>query len=158
MLVYLDGKLNINQWPNENFAREMLELYSIGKGLQKGEGDYTNYTEQDIKEAAKVLTGYQNDITLTNLDTDTNIPIGKLVSSGTRATLHDATTKTFSAAFQNKTITPSATDGGYATPDAAKGELSDMIEMIFSQDETARFLCRKLYRWASLFQKSISNL
>jgi uncharacterized protein (DUF1800 family) len=147
MLVYLDGKLNINQWPNENFAREMLELYSIGKGPMKGDGDYTTYTEQDIKEAARVLTGYQNDITFTNPDTDTGIPIGKLVVSGTHATLHDATTKTFSAAFQNKTIAPTVTDGGYATPDAAKTELSDMVEMIFGEDETARFLCRKLYRY-----------
>jgi len=147
MLVYIDGRLNINQWPNENFAREMLELYSIGKGLQIGDGNYTNYTEQDIKEAARVLSGYKNDITFTNLDTDTNIPIGKLESSGIRATLHDSGTKTFSAAFQNTSISPSATDGGYATVAAATSELSAMIEMIFNQDETARFLCRKLYRF-----------
>ena len=44
-------------------------------------------------------------------------------------------------------IAPVATDGGYATADAAKGELSAMIDMIFNQDETARFLCRKLYRF-----------
>ena len=147
MLVYIDGRLNINQWPNENFAREMLELYSIGKGLQIGDGNYTNYTEQDIKEAARVLSGYKNDITFTNLDTDTNIPIGKLEVSGVRAILHDAGTKTFSTAFQNTVITPSATDGGYATATAAAGELSAMIDMIFNQDETARFLCRKLYRF-----------
>jgi uncharacterized protein (DUF1800 family) len=147
MLVYIDGRLNINQWPNENFAREMLELYSIGKGLQIGDGNYTNYTEQDIKEAARVLSGYKNDITFTNLDTDTSIPIGKLEVSGVRATLHDAGTKTFSTAFQNTVIAPSATDGGYATATAAAGELSAMIDMIFNQDETARFLCRKLYRF-----------
>ena len=79
------------------------------------------------------------------MDADTSIPIGKLEVSGIRATLHDAGTKTFSAAFQNTSIAPAATDGGYATADAAKGELSAMIDMIFSQDETARFLCRKLY-------------
>jgi hypothetical protein len=44
-------------------------------------------------------------------------------------------------------ISPAATDGGYATADAAKKELSDMIDMIFNKDETARFLCRKLYRF-----------
>jgi uncharacterized protein (DUF1800 family) len=147
MLVYIDGRLNINQWPNENFAREMLELYSIGKGPQIGDGNYTNYTEKDIKEAARVLSGYTNDITFTNLDPDTNIPIGRLEVSGIRATLHDAGSKTFSDAFQNQVITPSATDGGYATSAAAKKELSDMIDMIFNQEETARFLCRKLYRF-----------
>jgi uncharacterized protein (DUF1800 family) len=147
MLVYIDGRLNINQWPNENFAREMLELYSIGKGPQVGDGNYTNYTEQDIKEAARVLSGYTNDITFTNLDPETNIPVGLLEVSGIRATLHDAGSKTFSDAFQNQVITPSSTDGGYATAVAAKKELSDMIDMIFNQDETARFVCRKLYRF-----------
>jgi uncharacterized protein (DUF1800 family) len=147
MLVYIDGRLNINQWPNENFAREMLELYSIGKGPQIGDGNYTNFTEQDIKEAARVLSGYKNDINYTNIDTETNIPIGKLELSGVRAILHDAGSKTFSSAFQNTVIVPSATDGGYATAAAAKGELSAMIDMIFNQDETARFLCRKLYRF-----------
>jgi uncharacterized protein (DUF1800 family) len=147
MLVYIDGRLNINQWPNENFAREMLELYSIGKGPQIGDGNYTNYTEKDIKEAARVLSGYKNDDSFTNLDPDSNIPIGKLEVSGIRATLHDAGIKTFSDAFQNTVISPAATDGGYATADAAKKELSDMITMIFNKDETARFLCRKLYRF-----------
>jgi uncharacterized protein (DUF1800 family) len=147
MLIYIDGRLNINQWPNENFAREMLELYSIGKGLQIGDGNYTNYTEQDIKEAARVLSGYKNDTSFTNLDSDSNIPIGKLEASGTRAILHDSGTKTFSQAFQNTSIVPSATDGGYSTVAAATSELSAMIDMIFNQDETARFLCRKLYRF-----------
>jgi uncharacterized protein (DUF1800 family) len=147
MLVYIDGRLNINQWPNENFAREMLELYSIGKGPQIGDGNYTNYTEKDIKEAARVLSGYTNDISFTNLDTDSNIPIGKLVVSGVRATLHDAGIKTFSDALQNTVISPVAKDGDYATADAATKELSDMIDMIFGKDETARFLCRKLYRF-----------
>ena len=147
MLVYIDGRLNINQWPNENFAREMLELYSIGKGPQIGDGNYTNFTEQDIKEAARVLSGYKNDITFTNIDAETNIPIGKLELNGVRAILHDAGKKTFSSAFQNTVIEPSVTDGGYATATAAKGELSAMIDMIFNQEETARFLCRKLYRF-----------
>ena len=147
MLVYIDGRLNINQWPNENFAREMLELYSIGKGPQTGDGNYTNFTEQDIKEAARILSGYKDDITFTNVDPETGIPIGKLEVSGNRAILHDAGIKTFSSAFQNTVIAPSETEGGYATASAAVGELSSMIEMIFSQDETAKFLCRKLYRF-----------
>ncbi len=152
MLVYIDGRLNINLWPNENFAREMLELYSIGKGPQIGEGDYTNYTEQDIKEAARVLSGYKNDITFTNTDPETGIPIGKLEVDGIRASLHDAETKTFSAAFQNTSISPAATDGGYATAEAAKGELTALINLIFIQDETARFICRKLYRFFAYYE------
>lgn len=50
MLRYLNGKENIAEAPNENYARELLELFSIGVG---------NYTEQDVREAAKILTGWK---------------------------------------------------------------------------------------------------
>jgi uncharacterized protein (DUF1800 family) len=49
MLVYLDNRQNVKGHPNENFAREILELFSLGVG---------NYTEKDIKEAARAFTGW----------------------------------------------------------------------------------------------------
>lgn len=49
MLVYLDGNQNKKGAPNENFARELLELFTLGEG---------NYTEQDVKEAARAFTGW----------------------------------------------------------------------------------------------------
>ena len=49
MLVYLDNRANVKGHPNENFAREILELFSLGVG---------NYTETDIKEAARAFTGW----------------------------------------------------------------------------------------------------
>jgi len=48
MLVYLDNNVNRKGAPNENFARELMELFSLGEG---------NYTEEDVKEAARALTG-----------------------------------------------------------------------------------------------------
>lgn len=48
MLRFLDNNLNRKNSPNENYARELLELFSIGKGPQIGPGNYTNYTEIDI--------------------------------------------------------------------------------------------------------------
>lgn len=147
MLVYIDGTLNEKDSPNENFAREMFELYTIGKGPQVGDGNYTNFTEQDVKAAARVLTGYKIDETYTNQDSTTGIPIGKMELQGVRATLHSTETKTFSAAFGGLTITPSAMDGGYVTETAARLELSQMMDMIFNRDETAKALCRKLYRF-----------
>lgn len=48
MLVYLDNNVNRKGAPNENFARELMELFSLGEG---------NYTESDVKEAARALTG-----------------------------------------------------------------------------------------------------
>ena len=49
MLRYLNGDENTAKAPNENYARELLELFTIGKGPQIGPGDYTHYTEQDVK-------------------------------------------------------------------------------------------------------------
>ena len=49
MLRFLDGDANIKGEPNENFARELLELFTLGEG---------NYTEKDIKEVARAFTGY----------------------------------------------------------------------------------------------------
>ena len=49
MLIYLDGAANRRGQPNENFAREVMELFTLGEG---------HYTEQDIKEAARAFTGW----------------------------------------------------------------------------------------------------
>lgn len=50
MLVYLDNNTNVVGRPNENFAREVMELFTLGIG---------NYTETDIREAARALTGWK---------------------------------------------------------------------------------------------------
>lgn len=49
MLLYLDGANSKKAQPNENFARELMELFTLGEG---------HYTEQDIQEAARAFTGY----------------------------------------------------------------------------------------------------
>lgn len=59
MLSYLDNTDNNATNPNENYAREFLELFTILKGPQISEGDYTNYTELDVQETAKVFTGFK---------------------------------------------------------------------------------------------------
>lgn len=54
MLKYLNAKQNKKQSPNENFARELMELFTLGVG---------NYSENDIKEAARAFTGWNNKLT-----------------------------------------------------------------------------------------------
>lgn len=49
MLIYLDGRQNNKNVPNENYGRELMELFTLGIG---------NYTETDIKQAARALTGW----------------------------------------------------------------------------------------------------
>ncbi len=52
MLVWLDGESNTQEHPNENFARELMELFTVGIG---------HYTEQDVQEAARAFTGWHRE-------------------------------------------------------------------------------------------------
>ncbi len=136
MLKYLNGDQNHKNNPNENFAREFFELFTIGKGPQQGPGDYTNYTEGDIQEAARLLTGFRKGTRDVDIDPETGIPMGKAVTS-----YHDTGDKQFSYAFQDQIIPGSDTIAGMF------GELQEFVSMIFNQEETARFICRKIYRY-----------
>jgi uncharacterized protein (DUF1800 family) len=60
MLYYLDGYLSYGLRPNENYARELMELFTMG--VTDKDGNF-NYTEADIQEVAKALTGYTIDFT-----------------------------------------------------------------------------------------------
>jgi uncharacterized protein (DUF1800 family) len=53
MLLWLNGSANSKQSPNENYAREMLELFALGAGR--------GYTEADVRQNARALTGFRND-------------------------------------------------------------------------------------------------
>jgi uncharacterized protein (DUF1800 family) len=148
MLQLLDNVLNENVRPNENFAREFLELYTIGKGLENGPGNYTTYTEQDVQAAAKVLSGWKLDLTYATIDTVTGFPIG--IHKGEpslNANKHDTSTKVFSAAFQNTEIKPRAVVNKLATAVDAKDEIAQLVNMIFAQEATAKTICRKIYRF-----------
>ena len=52
MLEYLDSNSNLKGHPNENYARELMELFTLGVG---------NYTETDVREAARAFTGWHTD-------------------------------------------------------------------------------------------------
>lgn len=54
MLVYLNGNLNVAEEPNENYARELLELFTMGEG--------NGYSQDDIVEVSRALTGWQLDM------------------------------------------------------------------------------------------------
>lgn len=136
MTIYLDNNTNTKKKPNENYAREYLELFTILKGPQIDDGDYTTYTEYDVVQAAKVFTGYKNKMDRSLRDPDTGIPRGYISE-----TLHDQSDKTFSAAFGNTTIK------GGTTKETIAQEHRDFVEMIFAQPATAISYVRKLYRF-----------
>ena len=121
MLVYLNGTFNVVGTPDENYARELQELFCIGKGPD------SQYTEDDVQEAARVLTGW----VVNNLDTleVTFYPF-----------LHDSQDKHFSAFYNNTTI-----DGQVGA--TGQNELDALIDMILDNPECAKFICRELYRF-----------
>jgi uncharacterized protein (DUF1800 family) len=145
MLSYIDNDKNFVNNPNENYAREFFELHTIGKGAPAGPGDYTHFTEDDIVEAACVLTGFNHAKRNQYQDPETGIPAGKGYPQS-----HDFGTKTFSARFNGTVITPSGNDEA-----AMNNELQALVDMVFAQEETARNFCRRLYRF--LVTRNISD-
>jgi uncharacterized protein (DUF1800 family) len=61
MLVFLDAGQNVKGAPNENFGREVMELFTMGVG---------NYTEQDIREGARAFTGWRDEDLSFHIDPD----------------------------------------------------------------------------------------
>lgn len=120
MLKYLNGALNTATAPDENYARELQELFCVGKGPN------SQYTEDDVKAAAKVLTGWRVNATTTTSYFD--------------PTRHSTADKQFSAFYANTKITGQTGANG-------ANELDALLNMIFATNEVSMFICRKLYRF-----------
>ncbi|MEL7247597.1 MAG: DUF1800 domain-containing protein [Bacteroidota bacterium] len=125
MLLYLNGHQNSRQAPNENYARELLELFTIGRGEAVGPGDYTNYTEDDVVQMARALTGWRA------VFLDTGVPAGIFVPNR-----HDTEDKQLSHRFDTVVIS-----------DAGADEYKVVIGHILQKSETARYLARQLHIW-----------
>ena len=128
MLLFLNGNTNTKNSPNENYSRELLELFSVGKGPQVGAGDYTNFTEEDIKQGAKILTGWNVRGFLSAIETTT--------SSVFMPNRHDNNSKTLSPRLGSKVI-----------ENAGDQEYKVYIDHLFSTNVPALYICKKLYRW-----------
>lgn len=129
MLVYLGGNLNTSDRPNENFAREMLELHTTGLG---------HYTEGDIKEAARILTGWR-----VAQYSDEPAPNGTFTPYFHPPT-HDVNGKQFLG------VSFAARDSSTNTEFLVRrDEVERMIGVIFERrpQACAEFICSKLYRY-----------
>ena len=126
MLVWLDGRSNTRVRPQENFSREIMELFTIGVG---------RFTEADVYAGARVFTGW-------NLQRigDARDPAA-FYQFFYNAAQHDADAKTFSFAIY--------ADGSTTIPArAANGGMQDGVDLIAAlarHPETARRLARKLW-------------
>jgi uncharacterized protein (DUF1800 family) len=128
MLVWLDGRTNTKAKPQENFGREIQELFTMGVG---------HYTEPDVYAAARVFTGW-------------NLGRPGAAADGTQhyefsyvSGQHETTAKTFSF--------PIYSDGGKTIPartaDAGQQDGIDLINALAGNPNTARYLAAKLWRF-----------
>jgi Protein of unknown function (DUF1800) len=127
MLSYLNNGQNTNLAPNENYARELMELFTLGKGELAAPGDYTTFTELDVQQVARVLTGWR-----IRFISDS----GEMPEPFFNGFFHDTGDKTLSHRFNGATI-----------ENNDENEYIDLIDLIFEREEAATFICRKLYRW-----------
>jgi uncharacterized protein (DUF1800 family) len=119
MVFYLDNCMSHKGAINENWGRELLELFSLGVGM---DGNF-NYSEDDVKEAARAFTGW----TVTN--SVPRYPYGK-----------------YEAAFM---FDPRDHDNDDKTFLGETGNLNgeDIVDIIVKQPATARFIARHLYNY-----------
>ncbi len=113
MLRYLNNDQNVKGKPNENLARELMELFTLGEG--------SGYTEQDIKEVARALTGLA--------------PGGRIGPMGGRGYGGPVAMRPFMHDDGEKTIFGKT---GKFGPD-------DVIELLFAKPEPSRYLAKRLW-------------
>lgn len=119
MLRYLDNDRNRKGRPNENFARELLELFTVGIG----DPARPNYTEQDVREGARALTGWSFE--------------------GGRGNARNSYLEPVQASFN-----PKQHDDGEKTYLGHSGRLgfADVVRLAAAHPQTAVFVSRKLHR------------
>ncbi len=127
MLVWLDGRFNTKQKPQENFGRELMELFSMGVRY---------YSESDVYAAARVFTGWNLRRT-----SDSSADLFPKFEFAYNAASHDTAAKTFTF--------PIYSDGSRVIParsaDAGLQDGIDLITAVASHPETARRLVRRLW-------------
>ncbi len=127
MMIYLNNNKNTSTAPDENFARELMELFTIGKDVSPA------YTEADVIAAANALTGWRlNGINTANPTVTFD------------STKHSMGTKNFSTFFgTNAQILTTGT--GTA---AGSTEMAQLIDLIFTKSViVSQYICRRLYRF-----------
>lgn len=134
MLVFLNGNQNRSGNPNENYSRELLELFTLGKGDQVASGDYSTYTEDDIRAISNALTGWQT----RNLNSSV---IGENPTALFNSNRHDPAPRQLSHRFDNKVLSVVGEDA-----------YKEVVDTIFEHPLSAHYLCRKLYRWFVFYE------
>ena len=129
MMVYLDTIQSSAAHPSENYARELMELFSMGVG---------NYTEQDVREAARAFTGWR-------LTAPPRVQLPEGASEAERRAAQDAAAEAYEPEF---VIQPRLQDRGMKTFLGKTGPFGgdEIIDIIMSHDAPSRFIPVRLFR------------
>lgn len=127
MIKYLDGDANLRGTPNENFGREVMELFTLGIG---------NYTEQDVKEAARAFTGF-----------GLRYPLYEAGAEAVQPRLRDGLLK--GNPMVVATYSPALHDDGPKTilGTTKNYDCDEALAMLAGRTETAKHLGRKLFEY-----------
>ena len=148
MLNFLDGIVNNVQNPNQNYGRELQEVYAIGL-TPSAVDDGSSYTEQDVVELSRILSGWESDHESYGLLREKFTPskhdYGKTTSD----------TKKLSIFYNNKEIGKHGITNSTHQLDInganGKAELEDYFNLIFSDTRLQKIIAenviRKLYRY-----------
>lgn len=128
MLEYLNLRYSKKEAPDENYAREVQELFTVGKR------PFSKFTEKDVKEAARLLCGWDYD------QFEAILGEGYLPKIKFSPENHDPGDKVFSAFYSNTVIKGRAGQDG-------KEELTDFLNMIFATEESSIYLSRRLVQF-----------
>ncbi len=128
MMIYLDTIESTREHPNENYPREVMELFSMGVG---------NYTETDIRESARAFTGWR-------LSAPPRVEIPPGLSKQEEQQLRD---KAFGAYEPQFVFQPRLHDSGQKTFLGKTGAFDgdDIIDIIVQQPATARYITTRLF-------------
>ncbi len=129
MLVYLSNQYSTASVPNENFARELMELFTMGKVPTQ------NYTESDIIAASKVFSGWRVP----------SFTAAYPFAPGFNSSYHNQNNKVFSATI----APPSGATINNQTGVNGANEFDIFFDLLFTQQATtiAKYICRRLYRF-----------
>lgn len=128
MIVYLNLYLSQKDTPDENFAREIQELFT------QGNQNENNFTEDDVREIARALVGWGVDEELQRNSLSYNsTPFFNHLN-------HDTGDKQFSSYYNNRIIR------GRSGPEGAE-ELDEVIDMLFETENSSKYIVRRLYQF-----------
>jgi uncharacterized protein (DUF1800 family) len=148
MLLFLNNQQNRKQKPNENFARELLELFTLGRG---------NYTEDDIKEIARAFTGWAfNRDTLTfqfnekNHDKDEKTIFGRKGKHGGEDVINFILSKKETAYFLTRKMYKF-----YVSETINENHITELAEFYYINQYNAGALLKKIFTSPWFYEASL---